>query len=206
MINPSTREYYERKLLESGPTARGVGWKNKEAQQIRFAQLAKVFYTSPPFTLNDLGCGTGDLFPFLKSALGRFTYRGYDVMQEMVSLASAQYQSPDASFEVIHESQEMQMADYTLASGIFSLKFESPVERWKDHVLQTIHNMDNKSSKGFAFNSLTSYSDPELMETELFYSDPLWLFDYCKRNFARNVALLHDYSMYDFTILVKKNF
>lgn len=206
MINPSTKEYYQRNLQEHGATARGVGWKDKEAQEIRFTQLAKVVYSTGPFSLNDLGCGIGDLFPFLKARFGSFTYYGYDVMQEMVLSAMTQYKSPEASFVAIRESGEMKIADYTLASGIFNLKFELTVETWKEYILRTLHSMDIKSSKGFAFNALTSYSDTELMNMELFYSDPLWLFDYCKRNFAKNVALLHDYSLYDFTILVKKNF
>jgi hypothetical protein len=64
--------------------------------------------------------------------------------------------------------------------------------------------MHEKSSKGFAFNALTKYSDEDKMQDYLFYSDPLYLFDYCKKHFSRNVALLHDYNQYDFTILVRK--
>ncbi|MBC7939785.1 MAG: class I SAM-dependent methyltransferase, partial [Chitinophagaceae bacterium] len=37
-----------------------------------------------------------------------------------------------------------------------------------------------------------------------YYPDPLDLFDVCKRRFSRNVALLHDYGLYAFTILVRK--
>ncbi|HAI76542.1 MAG TPA: SAM-dependent methyltransferase, partial [Microscillaceae bacterium] len=62
------------------------------------------------------------------------------------------------------------------------------------------------SDQGFAFNALTSYSDLEFRKQELYYSDPLYLFDYCKKNFGKNVALLHDYNQYDFTIIVKKKF
>ena len=38
----------------------------------------------------------------------------------------------------------------------------------------------------------------------LYYADPMYLFDYCKRHFAKDVALLHDYSLYDFTLIVRK--
>lgn len=64
--------------------------------------------------------------------------------------------------------------------------------------------MNEKSTLGFAFNALTKYSDPEFMKEELYYTDPLFMFDYCKTNFSKNVALLHDYRQYDFTILVRK--
>ncbi len=54
-----------------------------------------------------------------------------------------------------------------------------------------------------AFNALTTYSDPEKQRSELYYADPLQLFDYCKRNLSRDVALLHDYELFDFTIVVR---
>ncbi|MGH6609130.1 MAG: class I SAM-dependent methyltransferase, partial [Burkholderiaceae bacterium] len=59
--------------------------------------------------------------------------------------------------------------------------------------------------RGFAFNSLTVYSDPDKKRADLYYADPCALFDRCKRLYSRNVALLHDYDLYDFTILVRKH-
>lgn len=54
---------------------------------------------------------------------------------------------------------------------------------------------------------LTKYSDEERMaeRPDLFYGDPLFYFDYCKRNQSRDVALLHKYGLYDFTILIRKD-
>ena len=64
--------------------------------------------------------------------------------------------------------------------------------------------MNSKSKHAFSFNLLTKYSDKEFMQDYLYYADPLFYFDYCKRNYSKNVALLHDYYQYDFTILVRK--
>ncbi len=55
------------------------------------------------------------------------------------------------------------------------------------------------------FNCLTSYSDPEKKRDELYYADPCALFDMCKRRYSRQVALLHDYGLYEFTILVRSD-
>ena len=73
--------------------------------------------------------------------------------------------------------------------------------------MQTLRNMDKLCSKGFSFNMLTKYSDTDRMaeRPDLFLGDPLLYFDFCKRNFSRDVALLHDYGLYDFTILVRKD-
>jgi hypothetical protein len=52
---------------------------------------------------------------------------------------------------------------------------------------------------------LTSYSDPGRMRPDLYYGDPREYFDLCKRKYSRHVALLHDYGLYEFTIIVRTN-
>ena len=56
----------------------------------------------------------------------------------------------------------------------------------------------------FAFNVLTSYADPDRMRPDLYYADPCFLFDYCQRRYSRWVAILHDYGLYEFTVVVRK--
>ena len=51
---------------------------------------------------------------------------------------------------------------------------------------------------------LSTYSDVERRRADLYYADPHMVFDYCKRTFSPAVALLHDYPLYEFTILVRK--
>ena len=50
-------------------------------------------------------------------------------------------------------------------------------EQWQEYVLQTLNAMNAVSAKGFAFNMLTKYSDKEYMRADLYYGDPLFLFD-----------------------------
>ena len=205
MITNSIHDYYANNLAAHGHGAQGVGWKNEEAQRVRFQQLIKVIQTTGPFSINDLGCGVGALLPFLRSIFKSFSYQGYDVMDEMIDAACKEYkENASVQFHKIKEAKELMHADYTVASGIFNLRFSTSVSDWKKYILETLNDIDEYSDKGFAFNALTSYSDKEFMKDELFYSDPTWLFDYCKKQFAENVALLHDYGQYDFTILVKK--
>jgi hypothetical protein len=94
-------------------------------------------------------------------------------------------------------------ADYCVASGIFNVKFDADDATWRDYIVATIQDMAGIARRGIAFNALTSYSDAEKRRTDLYYADPLDLFDYCKRNLSKNVALLHDYKLFDFTIVVR---
>ena len=71
-------------------------------------------------------------------------------------------------------------------------------------MLRTLAAINGLSKRGFAFNVLTKYSHPEFQRPDLYYADPLFLFDYCKTKFSRFVTLLHDYPLYEFTLLVRK--
>jgi SAM-dependent methyltransferase len=196
--------FYQNNLSQYGHSARGVGWKNQQAQEVRFEQLLKVIRL-PDCSINDLGCGTGDFIGFAQDRISGCTYRGYDVMEDMVSMAKKKYGSFDnASFYLIKQSAEMQTAQYTIASGIFNIRFQTDNDSWLAYILDTLRIMDARSTAGFAFNILTKYSDAEFMKPELYYADPGFLFDFCKRTFSKNVALLHDYDQYDFTLIVRK--
>jgi len=200
-------QFYKEQLELYGSTAQGVNWKDEDAQILRFIQLLKILENeSNPFSINDLGCGYGALAPFMqKVGFENFTFRGYDLSPEMIEKAKETYQNiPQAGFYAIQKTQEMQEADYCVASGIFNKKLNLKEFEFLSYILETLEIMNEKSKKGFAFNMLTSYSDKDRQREDLYYANPSFVFDYCMRNFSRNVALLHDYRAYDFTILVKK--
>lgn len=203
--NNELQEYYSENLKKHGHNAQGVGWKNESAQKNRFNQLLKII-TTDNFSINDLGCGSADLYSYLKaSGYNNFFYNGYDTLLEMYEFAKEKYiQEKNIAFYHIDNAKELQPAHYTVASGIFNLKYSESNENWLNYIIGTIEAMNNASARGFAFNMLTSYSDKEFMKDHLYYSDPFYFFDYCKKSFSKNVALLHDYNEYDFTILVRK--
>jgi SAM-dependent methyltransferase len=198
-------KFYSNHLQEFGNSAKGVGWKNTEAQHVRFDQLIKVLNENP-YTINDLGCGVGELYKYLCAKnIQPKSYTGYDILPEMVTTARELFPGDaSASFKVISDAREMDKADYSVESGIFNVKYAAKESQWMHYVLTTLDQMNEKSAKGFSFNLLTKYSDKEFMQDYLYYADPLFYFDYCKRNYSKNVALLHDYTQYDFTILVRK--
>jgi hypothetical protein len=58
-----------------------------------------------------------------------------------------------------------------------------------------------RSRRGFAFNLFTTYVDWK--EDHLYYGDPGFFFDFCKRELSRSVALLHDYPLWEWTMVVR---
>jgi SAM-dependent methyltransferase len=171
---------------------------------LRFEQLAKIIQQSKGFSLNDLGCGYGALLDFLESRYTDFAYDGFDVSVDMIGAAGARHAGSDhAKFAVA--SAPSTPADYGVASGIFNVRFARSDAEWSEYLQRTLDVLDATSRKGFAFNCLTSYSDRDKMRDHLHYADPRALFDLCKRRYSRHVSLLHDYGLYEFTILVRKD-
>lgn len=195
---------YKQRVQEHGVTAKGLDWKDENSQAVRFSQLSKLF---PPesgfFSVNDLGCGFGDLHPFLQRLGFNCAYHGYDILPFIIDNARLKY--PKTTFSHIKKSSDMEVSDYVVASGIFSKTFGYiGEEEWWEYIINTLRTMFDKCTKGIAFNALTSYSEEEFKRPDLYYTDPCRVFDFCKRNLSPNVALLHDYGLYDFTILVRK--
>lgn len=199
--------YFNQKLSAYGATPGGVDWNSTASQETRFNQLIKICEAtgmpSQEFTINDYGCGYGALITYLTGKDYRFQYTGYDLSESMVMKAQELFKDrPEAVFTT--RQADLPIADYTVASGIFNLRFDIQDDIWLAYILKVLHQMNDLSMKGFSFNLLTKYSDADHIRPDLYYADPCYLFDYCKKHFSRNVALLHDYDLYDFTLLVRK--
>lgn len=196
-------EYYSEKVTTFGATPTGVDWNSKESQEVRFDQLLKVISTEK-FHLLDFGAGYGALYGFLNQRfLNNFHYTGYDLSQKMIDEAKELFPTNE-KVSWVCTLNESQTFDYTLASGIFNVKLDIDHKSWKSYIWDTINQMNEISQKGFSFNMLTSYSDEDRMQEKLYYASPEEMFSFCKQNFSKDVALLHDYSLYEFTIIVRK--
>jgi SAM-dependent methyltransferase len=195
-------DYYAGKLSAHGATHAGVDWNSEESQRLRFDQLLGVVDFSAPYSINDFGCGYGALIDELERRGQRFSYAGVDVAPAMIEEAKRRYgDAGDRRFTTA--ASELPVADYTVASGIFNVLAGAAAGAWSDYIRFTASAMARVSRRGLAFNCLTSYSDADRMVPELHYADPCSLFDWCKRELSRDVALLHDYGLYEFTIIVR---
>lgn len=203
-ILSGVERYYAQKISAHGASPAGVDWNGAESQALRFDQLSRVISQPSGATINDIGCGYGAYFDYLRTRWPDIAYAGYDISPAMIEEAMRRH--PDehcCRFSV--GSQAAEQADYSIASGIFNVRLEVSDEDWWAHIIAMLDQMHETSQRGFAANFLTSYSDREHMQPRLFYADPARLFTHCKTRYARNVALLHDYGLYEFTLLIRKD-
>jgi SAM-dependent methyltransferase len=192
--------YYEGKLAQFGATPGGVDWNSEGSQRLRFDQLFRCIEPTWPASVasvNDYGCGYGALAEYLEGRGFGGEYRGYDASPKMIEAAERLHGGPRRRFTA--DRRALEPADLTVASGIFNVKLQATDDAWWEYVLETIADLVAVSRRAVAFNVLTSYSDPDRRRADLFYADPLRLFDHCKK-LTPFVVLAHDYPLYEFTI------
>lgn len=196
-------KFFSEKFHAHGATPRGVDYNSSEAQEIRFAQIAKLFVSDEKFSLIDYGCGYGAFARFLDTKGYQFTYTGYDPSVSPIQYGH-DHRPANRQWKYTCHIDKVGKADYTVACALFNVKLDIDIKKWETFIEITMERMSSLCHKGFAFNMLTKYSDVHCMRSDLYYGDPLYYFDMCKKRYSRNVALLHDYDLFDFTILVRK--
>ncbi|MDR2979391.1 MAG: class I SAM-dependent methyltransferase [Bacteroidales bacterium] len=179
-----------------------MDWRDEESQQLRFRQLLKILSDDKkPFSIIDFGCGYGALFEMLATDDREFSYHGYDAAEAIVDKGREMY-AGDGRASFSSRIEELPVSDYVVCSGVWNVKGEANTEAWERYVLSGLESLNSLCTRGFSFNILTSYVDDDRRRSDLYYADPGFYFKYCKTHFSRNVALLHDYNLYEFTMLV----
>jgi SAM-dependent methyltransferase len=201
-IYRSVGRYYAAKLAEHGANARGVDWNGAESQTLRHQQFLRLLANERHASVLDLGCGYGDFLRFLREQGYNGSYIGYDLAPEMI----------DASRRIHGEANDRRWrvgatpddrADYAIASGVLNVKGDFSNADWAAYMHETIDLLSRVSVRGFAFNVLTLSSDPALRRPNLYYADPVQILSHCLMRFGRSVALLQDYGLWEFTVVVR---
>lgn len=202
-LRDQARTYYEAKLRAHGATPAGMDWNSQASQELRFRQLARLWEDEPQAGIVDYGCGYAALATYLRGRGHQGPYVGFDVSAEMIRAADG-HVTALGDCRVTSQRAELTASDYAVASGVLNVKQQAGDAEWASYVREIIADLAALGGRGFGFNALTLYSDADKRRPDLYYADPLELFDHCKRTYSRFVTLLHDYPLYEFTILVRR--
>ena len=195
---------YTQNLETYGIDSRAVGWNSPESQNLRFEKLMfLVENNSKPLSINELGCGYGELYKYLeKNKFNLVKFNGYDISQPMLDSCKDYLMNPNNLF-LYNNSKLNTLADYSITSGIFNTPFDHKEKKWMKYIKDTIVNLYDNSLKGIAFNFLSSHVDYRL--DNLYYQDPSEMLTFCLDSFGKNIKLIHNYPLYEFTIIVYKS-
>ena len=196
-------EYYKDKFRQFGDTPKGVDWKDQESQNLRFKIIVDNMKLNKPFSILDVGCGTGALFEYIHRMFpdNKASYTGIDFVSEMIQRAREKFADfNNVTFLNQALEQVPEKFDFVVSSGIFNVKNEIDNIMWNESMLSTLGLMFEKCRIALIFNALTNKVD--FMEDRLFYSDPVYIFTYCRDRFSRFVKLDHSYPLYEYSVCV----
>jgi SAM-dependent methyltransferase len=182
------KKHYQTLLQQHGFSPKSVQHIDRKSQYKRFEILCEIDLNAS--SIIDVGCGLGDMYQYLqeKNFLGK--YLGVDFLPDFIKLSSERFNKvPQASFSVCDlEKDKLPLEyDYIFLSGVFNNKLSNN----ESFMRNTINKMFASCNKGIAFNAMSTYVDYQ--DPELYYSNPLEIFDFCKRNLTKNIVLRHEY-------------
>ncbi len=198
----TARTYYSEKLKRYGATARGVDWPSAASQYLRFVQLLRICDFGRPFSINDFGCGYGALLEYFEFRPPNVAirYHGVDISPPMIEAAELRWKhNKQATFSIGSECPDL--ADYSLASGVFNVKLDWPVEAWESYVKSILIDLRAKSRRGIAVNFMLPLDEPD-SEHRLYRTLPdRWI--NLLEELGCSVEQISDYGLREYTLLAR---
>ena len=188
-----------------GYQPKALFWQNREVQQVRFEVLSQIIHQlshlPAKLSILDIGCGFGDLYPFLqqqtkKGTWPAFEYFGIDVAPAMVESAGFQYPGIQV--------QQGELADFAFETGQFDLvmlsgSLNEPFENSEAYAKATIQEAYRVAKFGVTLNLLDARDERMAKADNLQAFDPVEMKSFCE-GFAKEVRLREDYLPQDFTL------
>ena len=202
-IHAAVVTYYDAALAQHGPTPRGVDWKDEASQRLRHRQFLRLVADDPDASVLDLGCGYGDFLDVLRAAGHRGRYVGCDLAPRMIAAAKALH-GEGADRAWYQGAEPPEPCDYAIASGVLNVRRGASEASWATYVEGVIAVLARCGRRGFGFNMLSVCSDPEKRRPDLHYASPCGMLEMCLDRFGRHVALLQDYGLWEFSVLVRQ--
>lgn len=189
------KKHYESLYIKHGDSPEAVQWSDKDSQYKRFQILSEVDVKIN--SVIDIGCGLASYYEYLKNQNQSIKYLGLDFVEAFIKSCTERYKDDSnakfAQFDLMCDSIPYGY-DYIMLSGVFNNKFENN----KEFMFNGIKKMFDACNRGIAFNAMSTYVD--FQDDNLFYSNPLEVFDFCKRFLSKKATLRHDYLVKEFSI------
>ena len=186
-----------RAVRSTGPTPRAWTGTRPSRKSSRLRQLLKLWEGQQAFTLNDFGCGYGALVPLLEQLDADVSYRGFDMSAAMLDHARASHARPP---HVLFVDREDDLSAGRLHGGERHLQREA---RGDDRrVGGSTSSRPWRCSPPQRARIRVQHAHQVLgsrqVRPDLYYADP-GSTSVAASDYSRNVALLHDYGLYEFT-------
>ncbi len=198
-FNQAKIEEYQAKFREHKGSPKSLKWTSNESAVERYRQIvADIDFESK--SILDVGCGFGDIIPYIAAETQSFKYAGIDMVPEFVELAQQRYPDHDFHVGTYFESPLKQQFDIVLCCGALNSNMENAIEYRK----QAIATMFAHANTAVVFNMAGHHPRPKYPDTStVYYADSKEILEYCYTLTSKLILRQH-YSKKDFTVVLFK--
>jgi SAM-dependent methyltransferase len=197
MAVPPKKTNYDRALEKYGPGPKALRWRNYRTAAVRYRSLLVGLEIQHKSVL-DVGCGMGDLLPYLHAQTQNFSYLGVDINKDFIDIARQRYEGHD--FKVLDPFTSALGTTYDIV--VLSGALNANEENWLENRKRKISALYELANEAAVFNMAGGLE--ELPNTEqIAYASVRDILDFCS-TLTPNLVLQTQYLAKDFTITLFK--
>lgn len=174
-------------------------WATKKAAEQRYKQLvADLDFEGK--TVLDVGCGFGNIIPFISKKAKNFSYTGVDAVPEFIKAAQKKYPKHRFLQRDYFNHPLREKFDVVISSGALNSNFKNPYHFRK----KAIKTMFDHAREKMAFNMAGFYPQPKNKKKyRVFFANSLIILKYCL-SLSSRLIFRHHYNRKEFTIIITK--
>ena len=201
--------HYDKLFEKYGRSFKTAQLSSRRSQEYRMRLMFENIQLNKKSSVLDFGCGTAQLYKFLKKKKFEGKYLGIDISRKIVEFNKKEFiKNKNVKFlniNLISSNSKLKTKfDYTVVSGTFNNNTGNNWI-WMKKALKILFKLTKKT---LIFNNLSTHVDYK--EKNLFYVRPEKIFHFCKKNLSEFIIIRNDYSLkknflpYEFTTFVFK--
>jgi len=188
---------YQKNFKKYGVSPKSLKWVSKKAAEQRYEQIvADIDFEGK--SMLDVGCGFGDIIPYISARTEKFEYLGIDITPEFIREAKRLY--PKHKFIVgdYFDKPLKESFEVVICSGVLNANVDDNLGFRK----RAIKIMFEHTREVLVFNMAGRYPQPKTSpKSNVWFADPLEILKYCLSLTKKVILRLHYHSR-DFTIVM----
>lgn len=195
----SSKINYQKTFRKYGVGPRALRWHSKKAATQRYEQIvADIDFEGK--SILDVGCGFGDIIPYISAKAKKFEYLGIDITPEFIREAKKLYFGHKFMVGNYFAKPLKENFDVVICSGALNANVRDNLDFRK----KAIKTMFKHAKEVFVFNMVGRYPQPKTSsKSNVWFANPLEILEYCL-GLTKKVILRHHYHSRDFTIVMFK--
>jgi SAM-dependent methyltransferase len=190
---------YLKSLAVHGISPKAMQWKDYRSAALRYRAITANVDIDHKSVV-DIGCGMGDILPYLYAKSDNFQYLGVDVNPQFIEIAKKRYDGHE--FKVVDPFKEDlgQKFDIVILCGALNANMED----WLKNRKQKIQKLYDMANNAVVFNMAGGLAALE-NNSRVAYADAQEILNFCT-TLTPQVVLQAHYHPKDFTITMFKKF